>query len=469
MDEILTVLRAEWQAKHTSATAIVDNPASTPEQVAQAKGLFDARDALGAQIESRKAHLDQVVQLKGRGQAGDEWAGTPSRGLPFSKGRIEAGESEVDKLVPTGGFKSLGHFAHCCYKMGPDGRGERYAVESLKKWADVRQKWNEYHSKGGAILEEKTPSGLFEASDPDGGDLIPPQFSQQIYERMVASNLILEKLSPIPITGNTMTLNALKENSRVNGQRWGGTQGFWQGEADQYTKSKPQLRQINLKLQKLTVLTYATEELVQDSPQALEATLLKYAPLEINFKINDAVINGTGNGMPDGILKSNSLITVAAVSGQGANTFTYQNVLALYSRVVAGQRGSLVWLYGQDSEPQLFQLYLPTGTAAGVAVFKPNETGNGFSLMGRPAMVMEQCQALGTAGDVIAFATDGYACITKGGVQSFMSMHLRFDFGEYAFKWLFRFDGQAYDDVALTPFNGSNTVSSIAVLNSSRT
>jgi HK97 family phage major capsid protein len=193
------------------------------------------------------------------------------------------------------------------------------------------------------------------------------------------------------------------------------------------------------------------------------------ATKEINFKINDALVNGGGDGIPLGVHNANSKITVTAVSGQGANTFIYQNVLSMFARVTAGQRGSLIWLYNQDVEPQLLQLYMPTGTAAGVALFTPNSQGPGFKLQGAPALVIEQCQSLGTAGDVIAFATDGYACITKGGLESFMSMHLRFDYDEQVFKWRFRLDGQPYDDVALTPYKGTNTTSSIVELSSTRT
>ena len=50
-----------------------------------------------------------------------------------------------------------------------------------------------------------------------------------------------------------------------------------------------------------------------------------------------------------------------------------------------------------------------------------------------------------------------------------MSMHLRFDYDEFCYKWRFRMDAQPYDDVALTPYNGSNTYSSCVVLNSTRT
>jgi HK97 family phage major capsid protein len=140
-------------------------------------------------------------------------------------------------------------------------------------------------------------------------------------------------------------------------------------------------------------------------------------------------------------------------------------------RAVAGQRGTAIWMYNQDAESQIARLYMATGSAAGVAIFTPNEGGGaepGFKLMSRPALVMEQCQSLGTAGDLILFCPEGYVSITKGGIESFMSMHLRFDFDETVFKWRFRFDAQPYDNVALTPYKGSNTVSSIVVLNSSR-
>ncbi len=458
-DQVLAGLTTQWESTFKQAKSILDNPASAAADLVKAEKLFDQADRLGEQITERKSILDNVETLRGRHDNGRKFMDEPARRMPFDgeqKGRmrIDTGESEMDKREATGGFKSLGHLAWCLYKAQDDMRGEPSAVLQLKDWQD---------------LQRKAPSGMFEDSDPDGGILVPRQFSNLVYTRMVATNQILQYLSPIPIAGNNLTIPALKENSRADGSRGGGILGYWAGEADQYTTTKSKLRDIALKLHKLTVMTFITEELMNDSAGAIQAFLLAKAPAEINFKINDGVINGTGNGMPYGILNANSKVTAAAVSGQGSSTFVWKNVVGMYKRLVAGQRASCVWLYNQDVEDQLFLLFMPTGTAAGVAIFKPNEAGNGFTLQGRPALVMEQCQSVGTEGDVILFAPDGYACITKGGIENFMSMHLRFDYDEVAFKWRFRFDGQPYDDVALTPFKGSTTVSSIVTLNSTRT
>jgi HK97 family phage major capsid protein len=460
-DPVLAGMRTQWTDLHTQAKTIIDNPASDAAALVKAEKLFDQADQLATQITERKTTLDNVEALRARQGKAQTWANEPQRTIPFNGkqttyefSRIEGGASEIDKKRATGGYKSLGHFAYCQIKQGRDGRGEPDAILRNKDWID---------------LQLKAPSGMFENADPDGGLLVPPEFSNQIYERMVAKNQILSYLTTIPISGNTMSLLALKEDSRADGSRGGGVLGYWEGEADQYQKSRPLFRSDTLKLHKLTVLTYVTDELINDSAVALQAFLMKKAPDEINFKVNDAVINGLGVGMPLGIMNSNSKITVSAVSGQGAGTIVYQNVTDMYARVVAGQRGSLIWLYNQDAESILNRLYMATGTAAGVAIFTPNRDANGFTLMGRPALVMEQCQTAGTAGDLIAFATDGYAAITKGGIESFMSIHLRFDYDETAFKWRFRMDGRPYDDVALTPYKGSNTVSSIVVLNSTRT
>ena len=469
-DPVLGGLRAQFEAKAAQVKTIANNPASTKEDLARATALKNECITLKPQIKEREAHVAEQNAIKAQSAEMDRFMREPVRTLPFQGaggggeqkgarssvgGYLETGDSEVDKLAGTGGFKSIGEFAYCQYKMGKDGRGEPWALEKMYKWNE---------------LQRKAPSGMFENSDPDGGDLIPREFSNQIYQRMVAKNNILSYLSPITVSGNTLTVPALKEDSRADGSRGGGILGYWDGEANQYTFSKSRYRTVNLRLHKLTVYTAVTDELMQDSPIALQTFLLSKAPDEINFKINDGVINGTGAGMPLGIHNAGSKITVTAVSGQGAGTIVYQNITDMWMRCVAGQRTNAVWLYNQDTESQLVRMYMATGTAAGVALFTPNaDNAPGFRLMARPALVMEQCQSVGTAGDLILFAPEGYACIVKGGIESFMSIHLRFDYDETVFKWRFRMDAQPYDNVALTPYKGSNTVSSVVELSSTRT
>jgi HK97 family phage major capsid protein len=448
----LTKLRSDYEAKLNEAEAALGG--DTPDADLATKLHADAEE-IGRQIEEAVEAEAKAAEMKARIDASRARAAEVKR-LPFSAGRIEAGESEIDKKAPTGGFKNLGHFAHSIFKAGRNGFGDPGAVAALNGWED---------------LQRKAPSGMFEASDPDGGALVPWAFSNRLYERLSDPSMLFSYLPKDPVSGNGMTYPKLKENSRANGSRHGGVQAFWEGEADQIGSSRPTFDKLNLRLNKLAVLTYVTNELLEDSGIALESYLGRVVPNEFNFKLADGVLNGNGTGMPAGVLTSASKITVSAESGQGANTIVYLNTVKMFGRMLAAWRGRAIWLYNQECEPQLLTMYQTTGANNGVPVFTPNTASpnGGFSLHGRPALATEQCAALGTEGDLIFFAPDAVRCIVKGTINSAMSMHLRFDYDETAYRWTFRTDVQAADSAALTAFKGSNTYSGIITLNSSRT
>lgn len=454
MDPTLKQLNADL------ATAVESlNTAIKAGDLENAEKAGNSVDEIKAKIDDRAAQLKKLENFQKKANDALAFASTPVHTVPVpggkkSEARIETGDSEIDKHADTGGFKSLGHFAHSLRTAGTDGS----SAAAVKKWQDI---------------QIKAPLGMFEEADPDGGILVPRQFSTSLYERLMQPNTLFSRLSPTTVSGNNLTIPALKEDSRANGSRHGGVQAYWDGEADQYTASRPKFRKLELKLHKLTVLTYVTEELLRDSNVALESFLSRVVPKEIDFKINDALVNGNGVGMPLGVLNSGSKITVTAEPGQGAGTIVYKNIIKMWNRLLASARGNSAWLINQDTEPQLEQLYLPTGTAHGNPIYLPAGTGQWSAdlsrLKGRPVVPVEQCATLGTEGDIILVSFDGIASIVKGALESAMSMHLRFDYQEVAYRWSFRMDAQPYDNKELTPFKGSTTTSHIVTLNSSRT
>ena len=477
MSDRLTELRTQVEAKQKEADMILAKSDLTPDDIKKAEGLVDEVQVICRQIDEHNANQKKAAELKaGLSKIQDDLR-QPNRTLPFEgkhverfADRIEAGKTEAEKLEATGGFKTLGHYVFSLIQKGRDpGRHDQDGVSDLlRKWDSAQRQLALKEAREFEKFGLKAPQGMYESSDPDGGNLVPQDFSRDIYTRTLKSNQILSYLNVMSVSGNSLSIPALKENSRVAGSRFGGIQSYWVGEADQYPKSQPATRTIDLKLKKLVALTYLTEELQSDSFLSLESWLETIVPQEINFRLNDAVINGGGGAMPTGIMTSGSKITVSAVSGQGAGTIVAKNILAMYKRIISSQRDSMIWLYNQDAEDQLFGLFQPTGSTSGVLFFAPNTDRGGFTLMGRPALAIEQCQTLGTEGDIIAFAPAGYAAIAKG-IQSAMSIHLRFDYGENVLRWMTRFDGRPYDDAALAALNGSTTYSSIVTLNSSRT
>src|SRR5262249_32310054 len=160
---------------------------------------------------------------------------------------------------------------------------------------------------------------------------------------------------------------------------------------------------------------------------------------------------------PLGILNSNCLVTVTKESGQAATTFRHENAVKMWSRLFAPCRKSAVWLINQDVEPQLHTMSLSVGTG-GLPSYIPPGGRSGkphATLLGRPVLPVEWCPTLGTKGDVILADLSQYVTISRGAVESAMSLHLRFDYDEVAFRLLFRVDGAPWWSSALTPYKGS--------------
>ena len=167
-----------------------------------------------------------------------------------------------------------------------------------------------------------------------------------------------------------------------------------------------------------------------------------------------------------GILNSGSLVSVAKEVNQPADTIVYENILKMWSHMIASSRANAVWLINQEAETQLYSMYLSVGTA-GVPVYMP---ANGISgqpfgtLFGRPVIPVEQCSALGDKGDIILADLSQYLIADKGGVQTASSMHVRFLYDEMAFRVTYRVDGQPLRNVPITPYKGATTLSSFVTL-----
>jgi len=178
---------------------------------------------------------------------------------------------------------------------------------------------------------------------------------------------------------------------------------------------------------------------------------------ELAFKVDDALVRGTGAGQPLGILNAGCLVSVAKEAGQGAATVLAENIMKMRSRLFASSRQNSVWLINQNVEPQLHSMSLAVGTG-GVPVYMP---AGGLSnlpfdtLYGRPVLPIEQCATLGTAGDIIlADFSNGYILAEKGGIQADMSIHVQFLYDESVFRFVMRVDGQPVRATALTPYKG---------------
>lgn len=311
--------------------------------------------------------------------------------------------------------------------------------------------------------------GMNQQGGSDGGFTVPGQFSNTLWMGIMDDpNSLLGLCDRYDVDGEFLEFPAIDETTRTT-TVYGGVRAYWINEADQITKSAPKFRKVRLEPQELAALVYVTEKLINNSPVAMGQYVDRAARAAIVQAANTAIVSGDGVGKPKGLTKSGAKVTVSKEASQAAATIQQENVSKMWARTPAGIRSRLVWLHNVDVEPALDTLSTVVKNVAGT------ENVGGYAnkvfdaerrtLKGRPLIANDACETLGTEGDLILFDPMSYAIgLRRAGVKTAQSMHVRFEYAEMAFRFMFDIDGQSWLNSAVTPQKGANTLSSIITL-----
>lgn len=339
------------------------------------------------------------------------------------------------------GFKSLGEFAQAAYKS----------------------------SKPGSAMDTrfKAATGMNEGDGADGGFLVQRDIASGLLEATFQTGIVAPRCTSIPISArsNGLLMYGIDDKNRTDGSRWGGILAYWENEANQVTGSRPKFREMDMRLRKLTGLCYVTDDLLEDA-EALGAYLSLAFQKEFNFKIDDAIINGKGQGQPLGILNSPALLTIDAEAGQSADTINSKNIAKMFTAMPLQNRKNAVWILDSELEAELMHLTLD-GSNGRIPVYLPP---NGFAerpygtLLGSPAFPIEHMNTFSSAGDIAYCDFSEYLLIKKGGVRQAASIHLRFDYNETVFRFTLRIDGQPMRSSPITQYKSDKQLSPFVTL-----
>ena len=298
----------------------------------------------------------------------------------------------------------------------------------------------------------------------EGGFAVPMEIAAGIERDLFTVGDLLSRVDARTITGDSIAYNVIDETSRADGSRAGGIRHYWVDQGTAPTASQTKLARVELKLRKVGVLNYQTDEVVEDAA-ALGGELNAMFTDEILFGVEDAITEGTGAGQPLGYLGCSCQVSVSKETGQAAATINTSNLSKMWARMAARDKANAVWLINGDVGPQLDLLSIPAGTSALEPRFVNYGPTGLLTIKGRPVVETEYNATLGTVGDIVLINLKRYRLIRKGGVSQQSSIHVRFIQGEHTFRAFYRCDGQIMNRAALTPFKGTgNTLSPVVVL-----
>lgn len=355
-------------------------------------------------------------------------------------GRVPVAEpADTPEGDPTGGFADMAEFAYCVMQASPGNPNHRI------------------DDRLAALYQSQGPSEGFhrETRSTDGYE-VPPAMRTQLWELLTEMDDFWNRIDAEPTMSNHV------EAPVDESTPWGATgiKAYWAAEAEQFIKSKLDTGERQLPLHKLYAFVEASDELLEDAPR-LASRLTNRSAQAISWARDHALFYGDGVGKLLGFVNHPATVVVPkeTTPAQPAGTLLAENVVKMFSRMLANSMGRADWVVNSDVLPQLMLMksgdnLIWTPPATGLA----NAPG-GF-LLGRPIIPTELCQSVGSLGDIMFVDWLGmYGVFKQGGVQFASSIHLWFDWGLQAFRWTLRLGGQPFLSQPVSPAHGSNTKS----------
>jgi len=293
-------------------------------------------------------------------------------------------------------------------------------------------------------------TGLVEGTPQYGGNLMPEQFRTEVWDRVGSITEVINRCTIIPISGgNTLVIPAMGGYSESSGQYYGGVYFEDIGENGTATDTRPVFEQMKWELKAQSAMTHVSYPMMQHSPMSVGPFVERIMGNALAYRIEDLLINGTGEAHPIGAVTAPCGISVSAETNQQAATVNYYNIIKMDARM--HRRTNAIWMYNQTVIPQLRQLSMLIG-GGGDRITLDEAMGTG------PRIETRFCQALGTIGDIMYIDWgENVVLVPQGQGQSAKmdtSIHFHFDTAQTSFRFIFEWDAQFAWRTAMTPRYG---------------
>src|SRR5512139_2008034 len=401
------------------------------------KEAFDAGDNGMAQrllneVDDAKARIDEakVLQTRQLNERMDELTSTLKR-FEQEPALRNSGYITVD-----GGTKDAQN------KSFPD-----FLLAIMRK--DDRRLRHVYHAA----------KDMSEGSGIAGGYLVPTEYLTPLLEVEAEMSPIIGRCTRVPVKSDHGRWPALDQYfaptaGSGNTAFAGRVTATPKAEGAALAETQPQLVELEWTIHKEGGYVEVSNELIADSPQAIDVLLRRLFGVAIASKKERHILRGSGAGEPLGILNAACAVASATTAD---NVFAYADSLKMRSRFkrVGGQP---CWVIHPGVWPDIGVFEVSSGSGG---VFQANLQGAlGQNLLGYPIFESEHMpQANGD--DVILADMKGYCLFEKEELSIAFSEHAAFTSDKGTWRFTARFDGQPWlkSTITLADPQGSYTVS----------
>ncbi len=310
-----------------------------------------------------------------------------------------------------------------------------------------------------AAYSEKVPS--------EGGYLVPEEIRAEILSLSLESAVVRPQAVVVPMSTSKLKWPALDFTTEV-GEVFGGIVMSWLDEGEEITPTSGTFAALALVAHKLGGLARIPNELVRDAT-ALEAWVRQAMPEAVMHFEDLGFLKGNGVAKPLGGLHADNpaLIVVGDETGQSTASITWNNVLAMFARMLPESYATAEWDITPDAIPEIFSMALPVGTGGSAVMIGEGQGPSKLSqsILGIPIRWTRKAPAvMGTQGDISLVDWTKYVIGDTMSMTLDTSEHSAFTSDKTDFRIIERVDGQPGLLAPLTPENNGPTLSAFIQL-----
>jgi HK97 family phage major capsid protein len=293
----------------------------------------------------------------------------------------------------------------------------------------------------------------------DGGFALPPAFVTGIMSLVTAEDSFIRALNPFPTQSDIITVpkdeDAPWSTTAVTAAKT--------AEGTAITASKPSIGQLKVPMYGVKSLVHVDEKSLRDMA-FLSAYVERKMAEKIRWKVENYVMNGTGENEPLGIINAPGLLALSDVNST-ATVIGGEDIIAMEALSLMGAGG--FWIVHPTALPQVRTLKSGTG---GYPLYTTDfKQAVGGGLLGYPLYKSFASPALNTTGDILFVKPDGYfLAFEAAGPQNATTIAFAFDQNLQSFRSTLYMGGAPTLAATVTLPDGSTKVSNLIAIAGSR-
>jgi HK97 family phage major capsid protein len=253
------------------------------------------------------------------------------------------------------------------------------------------------HTTDVAMLSPEYRKSLSSFSMGASGFILPPEISNKILSCLVYPTDVSGLCGNLTVSGPSIKF--LVDNVLLDTAAWAcETTCFANNPQTHLTDG---LGELEIKPETLRYIICTTRDLLEDAATNIEAWMVSKVQRAFGLTISNAIVSGTGVGMPTGILNPNTNIPICDTSANTpTGTFTWQDLVMLKWQVPMSFVGGGSYWMNQYTMGQALTLSDSMGRP--ILLADPTEAGT-FMIAGSPVQIVTQMPNVAAGSLPVAF------------------------------------------------------------------